>query len=260
MVSSRWLLDGQPDVIYTPSRYRRVRARVQDAESADRPRQLLILLFRSKRAQPRRDATAHKKSFRAHLWRRCTARQAILIGYMREIGHLSEWPKGRYDGQFPKKTNLIAAFMQAVVLSLNRPASIGRNPELWSVLHRFSDFQSPIGLLQLISRHGNSGVGTPLQSICVSCVHMSSLFYHLPPRVRSPSGGIIVSCQVRVHVSLPPRLVDQVSAPTQDLSRNGITLNGQHIRKAAVILMDGDVLELPNSSCKPLVCFGPVRS
>ncbi|KAF9566147.1 kinase-like protein [Agrocybe pediades] len=45
--------------------------------------------------------------------------------------------------------------------------------------------------------------------------------------VRSPSGGVIISCQ--------------------DVSRNGITLNGEHIRKALVILMDGDIIQLPNS-------------
>lgn len=90
-------------------------------------------------------------------------------------------------------------------------------------------------------------------------MHILSLVYHLYPRVRSPSGGIIVSCQVRLHVLLASRLIEQVSAQTQDLSRNGITLNGQHIRKAAVILMDGDTLELPNSSCKPPACFRPVR-
>ncbi|KIM47834.1 hypothetical protein M413DRAFT_15933 [Hebeloma cylindrosporum] len=45
--------------------------------------------------------------------------------------------------------------------------------------------------------------------------------------VRSPSGGVIISCQ--------------------DLSRNGIILNGQCIRKAAIILMHGDIIQLPNS-------------
>ncbi|KAF8632954.1 hypothetical protein AX15_001556 [Amanita polypyramis BW_CC] len=44
--------------------------------------------------------------------------------------------------------------------------------------------------------------------------------------VRSPNGGTIISCQ--------------------DLSRNGIILNGQLIKKVSVILVDGDVLEFPN--------------
>ncbi|KIL71760.1 hypothetical protein M378DRAFT_65304 [Amanita muscaria Koide BX008] len=44
--------------------------------------------------------------------------------------------------------------------------------------------------------------------------------------VRSPNGGVIISCQ--------------------DLSRNGIILNGQQIKKVSIILVDGDVLELPN--------------
>ncbi|TFK36884.1 kinase-like domain-containing protein [Crucibulum laeve] len=65
---------------------------------------------------------------------------------------------------------------EAIVLSLTRPATIGRNPEL--------------------------------------CV-------------RSPNGGVIVSCQ--------------------DLSRNGVSLNGQRIKKASFIMMDSDILTLPNS-------------
>ncbi|KJA25792.1 hypothetical protein HYPSUDRAFT_133969 [Hypholoma sublateritium FD-334 SS-4] len=65
---------------------------------------------------------------------------------------------------------------EAVVLTLDKPATIGRNPDL--------------------------------------CV-------------RSPSGGIMISCQ--------------------DLSRNGITLNGRPIKKNSIILMDGDIIQLPNS-------------
>ncbi|KAJ3784590.1 kinase-like protein [Lentinula aff. detonsa] len=45
--------------------------------------------------------------------------------------------------------------------------------------------------------------------------------------VRSPSGGVIVSCQ--------------------DSSKNGIILNGHRIKKASVILMDGDLLRIPDS-------------
>jgi hypothetical protein len=33
----------------------------------------------------------------------------------------------------------------------------------------------------------------------------------------------------------------------QDLSTNGIILNGQKIRKTSVILMDGDTVEIPSS-------------
>ncbi|PFH54831.1 hypothetical protein AMATHDRAFT_134629 [Amanita thiersii Skay4041] len=64
---------------------------------------------------------------------------------------------------------------EVIILSLNKPVIIGRNP-----------------------------------GICV----------------RSPNGGVIVSCQ--------------------DLSRNGVALNGQQIKKSSVILLDGDVLKLPN--------------
>ncbi|KAJ4485938.1 kinase-like protein [Lentinula aciculospora] len=45
--------------------------------------------------------------------------------------------------------------------------------------------------------------------------------------VRSPSGGIIVSCQ--------------------DSSKNGIILNGNRIKKTSVILMDGDSIRIPDS-------------
>jgi hypothetical protein len=36
----------------------------------------------------------------------------------------------------------------------------------------------------------------------------------------------------------------------QDFSRNGIVLNGQSIKKTSVILVNGDILELPNMLCK----------
>ncbi|KAK0208191.1 kinase-like domain-containing protein [Desarmillaria ectypa] len=65
---------------------------------------------------------------------------------------------------------------EAIVLSLNRPVTIGRNPEY--------------------------------------CV-------------RSPNGGVIVSCQ--------------------DMSKNGIILNEHRIRKTAIILMDGDMIRIPDS-------------
>ncbi|PPQ62984.1 hypothetical protein CVT24_006090 [Panaeolus cyanescens] len=47
--------------------------------------------------------------------------------------------------------------------------------------------------------------------------------------VRSPGGGVIVSCQ--------------------DLSRNGFLLNDQPIRKTSVILLNGDKLQLPAFEC-----------
>ncbi|KIK70790.1 hypothetical protein GYMLUDRAFT_148772 [Collybiopsis luxurians FD-317 M1] len=45
--------------------------------------------------------------------------------------------------------------------------------------------------------------------------------------VRSPSDGVIVSCE--------------------DVSKNGIILNGRRIRNTSVILMDGDSLRIPDS-------------
>ncbi|KAJ7275222.1 kinase-like domain-containing protein [Mycena haematopus] len=83
---------------------------------------------------------------------------------------------------------------EAVVLKLNRPATIGRNPQCDYVI---------------------SGG-------CVSAVHC------VLSAVRSQNGGVIVSCQ--------------------DLSRNGILLNGHRICKSVVILMHGDKLQLPNSA------------
>ncbi|KAH6916894.1 kinase-like protein [Coprinopsis sp. MPI-PUGE-AT-0042] len=82
---------------------------------------------------------------------------------------------------------------EVLLLDFHRPVIIGRHPTLCSYV---------------------------VNDSLVSGVHCKLY------AVRSPSGGIIVSCQ--------------------DLSRNGIILNGYRIRKAAVILMDGDVLELPN--------------
>ncbi|TFK77273.1 kinase-like protein [Pluteus cervinus] len=82
----------------------------------------------------------------------------------------------------------------AIILSLNKPAIIGRNPDLCSYM---------------VAGNQVSGIHCKIYA------------------ARSPTGGIVVSCQ--------------------DLSRNGILLNGQPIRKTAVILLDGDVFELPDS-------------
>lgn len=54
---------------------------------------------------------------------------------------------------------------------------------------------------------------------------LTQLTYRAVLSVRSPTGGVVVSCQ--------------------DLSRNGIAYNGQTIKKSSVILMDGDILSLP---------------
>ncbi|KAJ7139945.1 kinase-like protein [Mycena epipterygia] len=82
---------------------------------------------------------------------------------------------------------------EAVILKLNKPATIGRNPQCDYVI-----------------------AGT-----FVSAVHCTF------SAVRSPNGGVIVSCQ--------------------DLSRNGILLNGHRINKTVVILMHGDILQIPDS-------------
>ncbi|KAJ7706372.1 kinase-like domain-containing protein [Mycena rosella] len=82
---------------------------------------------------------------------------------------------------------------EAVILKLNKPATIGRNPRCDYVV-----------------------AGT-----FVSGVHCTL------SAVRSPNGGVIVSCQ--------------------DSSRNGIRLNGHRINKTVVILMHGDSLEIPDS-------------
>lgn len=81
---------------------------------------------------------------------------------------------------------------EAVILKLNKPARIGRNPRCDYVVN--SPFVS--------GEHCEISV------------------------VRSSHGGVIVSCQ--------------------DLSRNGILLNGHRINKSVVILMHGDVVEIPS--------------
>ncbi|KAJ3852855.1 kinase-like protein [Lentinula lateritia] len=83
---------------------------------------------------------------------------------------------------------------EVIGLSINRPLTIGRNPE-------------------------RSFYVIPDSS--VSGLHCTIF------AVRSPSGGIIVSCQ--------------------DSSKNGIILNGHRIKKASVILMNGDSIRIPDS-------------
>lgn len=63
--------------------------------------------------------------------------------------------------------------------------------------------------------------------------------------VRSPTGGVIVSCHVDGSFSFKGRLTNLSNE--QDFSRNGFTYNGQTIKKNSVILMDGDILGLPNN-------------
>ncbi|KAK0245677.1 kinase-like protein [Armillaria nabsnona] len=83
---------------------------------------------------------------------------------------------------------------EAIVLSLNKPVTIGRNPDYCTYV---------------VTDASVSGVHCKLSA------------------VRSPNGGVIVSCQ--------------------DMSKNGIILNEHRIRKTAVILMDGDMIHIPDS-------------
>ncbi|KAJ3771445.1 kinase-like protein [Lentinula raphanica] len=83
---------------------------------------------------------------------------------------------------------------EVIGLGLNRPLTIGRNPER---------------SFYVVADSSVSGLHCTIFA------------------VRSPSGGVIVSCQ--------------------DSSKNGIILNGHRIKKASIILMDGDLLRIPDS-------------
>ncbi|KAF4573095.1 Meiosis-specific serine/threonine-protein kinase mek1 [Pleurotus pulmonarius] len=83
---------------------------------------------------------------------------------------------------------------EVIVLSINKPVTIGRHPKLCTYV---------------------------IPDAFVSNLHCKLY------AVRSGTGGIIVSCQ--------------------DLSTNGLVLNGHMIRRTSVILMHGDVLEIPSS-------------
>ncbi|RPD57045.1 kinase-like protein [Lentinus tigrinus ALCF2SS1-6] len=67
---------------------------------------------------------------------------------------------------------------------------------------------------------------SPACSYVVSDAVVSGLHCKLYA-VRSSNGGVIISCH--------------------DLSTNGLILNGHRIRKTSVLLMDGDLLEIPSS-------------
>ncbi|KAN0100468.1 kinase-like protein [Tylopilus felleus] len=100
---------------------------------------------------------------------------------------------------------------EALVLSIGNPITIGRNPKLCSYV---------------------------IPDIVVSSLHCKiyaqvQIYYRilytslLLSSVRSGVGGIIISCQ--------------------DLSTNGILINGHKIRKTSSILMHGDTLKIPAS-------------
>ncbi|KAG7099011.1 hypothetical protein E1B28_000895 [Marasmius oreades] len=83
---------------------------------------------------------------------------------------------------------------EAILLGLNKPITIGRNPTLCSYL---------------VADRSVSGIHCKIYA------------------VRSPNGGVIVSCR--------------------DLSKNGIILNAHRIKKTFAILMDGDTIQIPDS-------------
>ncbi|KZP31153.1 kinase-like protein [Athelia psychrophila] len=82
---------------------------------------------------------------------------------------------------------------EAIVLSINKPVSIGRNPAC------------------------SYAISNPL----VSNTHCKIY------AIYASTGGVIISCQ--------------------DMSTNGIDVNGHRIRNSSVILMDGDTLGIPSA-------------
>lgn len=72
----------------------------------------------------------------------------------------------------------------------------------------------------------------------------SSTYETFGCRVRSSNGGTIISCHVSPSLDF---LGVHINSMVQDHSTNGMLLNGHKIRKTSVLLMDGDVLELPSS-------------
>lgn len=94
----------------------------------------------------------------------------------------------------------------AVVLSINKPVTIGRNPAAW-----FVDFVSQYiysGYFQCSSYviHDNvvSNVHCKLYACAIFCYSCTSLwtFTGCDGRVRSCTGGIIVSCQVSLRFAV----------------------------------------------------------
>ncbi|KAG8219659.1 kinase-like protein [Butyriboletus roseoflavus] len=70
--------------------------------------------------------------------------------------------------------------------------------------------------------------------------------------VRSGAGGIIISCQVIVAPVPSACSIHTL----QDLSTNGVVINGHKIRKTSSILMHGDTLKIPASQGElPTVIF-----
>lgn len=73
-------------------------------------------------------------------------------------------------------------------------------------------------------------------------------YIHLPlilllDRVHTSTGGVMISCQVFLSGSPLSQCVNS----QKDFSTNGFVLNGYNVRRSSVLLMDGDIMELPSS-------------
>ncbi|KAH9082238.1 kinase-like protein [Lactarius deliciosus] len=104
-----------------------------------------------------------------------------------------------------KKEEFGNYFFLVLLLEVNKPVTIGRNPNLCTYV---------------ISDSYISNIHCKLYA---RSVPLTAPFHS----VHTSTGGITVSCQ--------------------DLSTNGFTLNGHEVRRSSVLLMDGDVIELPAS-------------
>ncbi|KAH8991926.1 kinase-like protein [Lactarius akahatsu] len=104
---------------------------------------------------------------------------------------------GKKEGEEVAKFSIIESgnyFFLVLLLEVNKPVTIGRNPNLCTYV---------------------------ISDSYISNVHCKLYAVH------TSTGGITISCQ--------------------DLSTNGFTLNGHEVRRSSVLLMDGDVIELPAS-------------
>lgn len=83
---------------------------------------------------------------------------------------------------------------EVLLLEINKPVTIGRNPNLCTYV---------------------------ISDGYISNIHCKLYAVH------TSTGGVMISCQ--------------------DFSTNGFTLNGYDVRRSSVLLMDGDIMELPSS-------------
>ncbi|THV06026.1 kinase-like protein [Dendrothele bispora CBS 962.96] len=109
--------------------------------------------------------------------------------------HDHSQPKTRYSSNAcAKLVTYKKGRKEVIVLHINKPVVIGRNPDLCSYV---------------------------ITDTSVSGIHCKIY------AVRSPNGGIIISCQ--------------------DVSKNGVFLNNHRIRKTSFIIMNGDLIRIPDS-------------